>query len=134
MKWVAYLSNKAPSGDYDLWQYSWAGRVDGISEKVDLDTWLKQPAPKPEPTPEPKGDTVMLELKELKRGDNCYQVKTVQRILRELGYKVKGKLIAVDGSYGAITENCVKQFQMNWGLKVTGVVNQDTWSRLIKGN
>lgn len=134
MKWVAYPSSKAPSGDYDLWQYSWKGIVPGIKEKVDLDTWLKQPTPKPQPTPEPKGDTCMLEVKVLKKGDSCYQVKTIQRILRELGYKVKGKLVAVDGSYGPVTDNCVKQFQQNWGLKVTGIVDETTWSRLIKGN
>lgn len=134
MKWVAYLGKNAPSGDYDLWQYSWSGKVDGIAADVDLNTWLKQPTPKPQPTPEPKGDTCMLEVKVLKKGDRCYQVKTVQRILRELGYKVKGKLIAVDGSYGPVTDNCVKQFQQNWGLKVTGIVDEITWSRLIKGN
>ena len=41
-KWVAYPSSKKPSGDYDLWQYSWKGKVDGISGDVDLDKWLKE--------------------------------------------------------------------------------------------
>lgn len=133
-KWVAYPSSKQPSGDYDLWQYSWEGKVAGIKGNVDLNKWLKEPDIKPTPEPKPKEDIVMLELKVLKKGDKCYQVKTVQRILRELGYEVKGKKIEVDGSFGAVTDNCVKQFQKNWGLKVTGIVEQETWSRLIKGN
>lgn len=131
-RWVAYPSSKAPAGDYDLWQYSWKGRVAGISGDVDLNKWLKEPASKP--SAKPKGDDIVnVELPVLKQGMKCFEVGTVQRILRERGYKVNGRLIAVDDSFGAVTSNCVKQFQQNWGIKVDGIVGQTTWDKLLKG-
>ena len=82
----------------------------------------------------PGGETVDIELLVLKKGMKCFQVGTVQRILRERKYEYKGKLIAVDDSFGAATEDCVKQFQKNWGVKVTGIVDETTWNKLLKGN
>ncbi len=37
-KWVAHIGVTKPSfsGSYGIWQYSWAGKVDGISGAVDL--------------------------------------------------------------------------------------------------
>lgn len=129
-KWVAYPSSKAPSGDYDLWQYSWKGSVPGIKGDVDLNTWLKQPEEKPKPKEE---TTVNIEMPILKQGMKCFEVGTVQRILRDRKYEVKGKVISVDEDFGPTTANCVKQFQQNWGIKVTGVVDELTWSKLLKG-
>lgn len=77
--------------------------------------------------------TVEVELYELKSGDKNFQVGTVQRILRERGYKYQRKLIAVDESFGPATEDCVKQFQKAWGLKVDGIVGLNTWNKLLKG-
>ncbi len=41
--WVAHYTSKADySGSYDFWQFSSAGRVDGIPADVDLNVWYKK--------------------------------------------------------------------------------------------
>lgn len=129
-KWVAQWSSKQPS--CDIWQYTEGGKVNGITGSVDMNKVIKyEPIPIPEPTP--KGDTVMVELSVLKKGMKCFQVGTVQRILRERKYKYKGKLIEVDESFGDATEACVKEFQKLWGLSSDGIVGEKTWNKLLKG-
>lgn len=92
-KWVAYPSSKKPSGDYDLWQYSWKGKVNGITGDVDLDKWLKEPViavPEPEkpveeekPTPvNPKKEKPIVKAanpteKFTKAYDSTWQVATM---------------------------------------------------------
>lgn len=53
-------------------------------------------------------------------------VRATQYLLREHGYT-----LAVDGRYGAQTQRCVRRFQIKSGLPKTGVVDSDTWERLI---
>lgn len=57
------------------------------------------------------------------KGNDAY---FVQSILKDLGYS-----IAVDGSFGAGTENTVKEFQKNNGLAVDGSVGPATRSLLL---
>ena len=54
-------------------------------------------------------------------------VRLVQRNLNRLGYAVN-----VDGSYGPIMENTIKQFQKDHGLEVDGFVGADTTALLLK--
>ena len=54
-------------------------------------------------------------------------VRLVQRNLNRLGYAVD-----VDGSYGPIMENTIKQFQKDHGLEVDGYVGADTTAALLK--
>ncbi len=54
-------------------------------------------------------------------------VRLVQRNLNRLGYAVD-----VDGSYGPIMENTIKQFQKDHGLTVDGYVGSDTTALLLK--
>ena len=54
-------------------------------------------------------------------------VRLVQRNLNRLGYNVD-----VDGSYGPIMENTVKQFQKDHGLEIDGFVGADTTAELLK--
>ena len=54
-------------------------------------------------------------------------VRLVQRNLNRLGYAVD-----VDGSYGPIMENTIKQFQKDHGLEVDGFVGADTTAALLK--
>lgn len=129
--WIAKWGSKQPS-NCCLWQYSESGKVNGINTVVDLD---KNISYNPAPTPEPKGDYVMIEMQVLipyksVGGD----VRTAQRILRELGYKDQnGKLIEVDGDYGKKSVYCMKNFQKGSGNKVEldGTVKEETWNHLL---
>lgn len=71
----------------------------------------------------------------LSRGCTGTAVKRVQLILRELDYVGSdGKLLKVDGSYGAGTEAAVKRYQAKRGFKnCDGIVGAQTWQRLLKG-
>lgn len=81
--------------------------------------------------------TVNIELNVLSRGAKGSQVKTLQRLLLALGYKMTstdGKTVyGVDGSFGGATERAVKEFQKKSNLKQTGKVETYTWSALLKG-
>ena len=41
-------------------------------------------------------------------------------------------VLAVDGIYGSMTKQVVKQFQTKFGLKADGIVGKDTWAVIIK--
>lgn len=75
--------------------------------------------------------TVKIEMTVLKKGAKGEQVKTLQRLLLALGYKMSGH--GVDGSFGNATESAVKTFQKAEGLSVDGSVGQATWNKLLKG-
>lgn len=93
-----------------------------------------EPQPAPTPTPTPKGDKVMIELNVLKQGSKGNEVKTLQRLLKELGYKGSDKkVLAIDGSFGSNTLYAVKAFQKASKLEVDGSVGQKTWDKLLKG-
>ena len=62
----------------------------------------------------------------LKRGSQGDAVKNVQEALRRLGY-FEGK---ADGDFGEYTENAVKRFQAQNGLKADGVVGSATLAKL----
>lgn len=54
-------------------------------------------------------------------------VRLIQRNLNRLGYAVD-----VDGSYGPIMKNTIKQFQKDHGLKIDGFVGAETTALLLK--
>ena len=65
----------------------------------------------------------------IKRGDQGKEVKELQASLRDMGYFKYHKLT---GYYGRITENAVKQFQRDNGIKVSGTVGTTTNKALVK--
>jgi len=65
----------------------------------------------------------------LRKGDKGEAVKELQTLLMQRGYDL-GKWGA-DGDFGKQTQTAVKQFQTDWGLKVDGVVGNDTWKMLL---
>lgn len=77
------------------------------------------------------GGKIMIELTELRKGRKGAQVKTVQRILKALGYSVGGA--GVDGDFGKNTEKAVKAFQADRGIASDGIVGMNTWTKLLKG-
>ncbi len=68
---------------------------------------------------------------ELKRGDESIFVREFQYFLNVLGENLAGiPTVAIDGSFGAATEQAVREFQRLYGLPVTGIVNEETWVEL----
>jgi len=63
---------------------------------------------------------------QVRRGDREHPVRTLQHLLRERGHPV-----AVDGSFGPLTDAAVRAFQEEKGLAVDGVVGRHTWGALI---
>ena len=83
------------------------------------------------PTEKESAKTVNIELLVLRKGENRgnEQIKTLQRLLKQLGY-YKG---SIDGSFGGGTKDAVEEFQAQRGLEVDGVVGKATWTELLKG-
>ncbi len=69
---------------------------------------------------------------DLKAGINndSERVKTIQQALIDKGYKLPKW--GVDGDFGKETKAAVNEFQKAIGVKVTGVVDQDIWEKLLK--
>lgn len=61
----------------------------------------------------------------LRRGDFGDDVKRLQQRLRDLGHG-----IPVDGKFGRVTEQAVRDFQAAYHLTVDGVVGAKTWAAL----
>jgi hypothetical protein len=62
----------------------------------------------------------------LSLGDRGDQVRELQTQLRRLGFGYS----KVDGIFGALTEQAVRQFQGSLGLPATGQVDEVTWAAL----
>lgn len=87
------------------------------------------------PTTQTTGTKVSVTLPVLKNGDKVAQVKTLQRLLKELGYKDgSGAVLVVDGSFGAKTKYAVGKFQQNNALAVNYQVDAATWNKLLSGS
>ena len=78
--------------------------------------------------------TVNITMTQLSQGATGPQVKTLQRLLLALGYKMKDgwKTYGVDGSFGTATKNAVIAFQKAKGLTQDGIVGEKTWNALLK--
>ncbi|UOR13691.1 C40 family peptidase [Halobacillus amylolyticus] len=66
----------------------------------------------------------------LKKGDQGDKVKAVQSELKDHGYYTYN----LDGIFGPITEDAVRNFQADHGLKVDGLVGQKTFAALSADN
>lgn len=110
--------DKKPSIQHPLWgwQYTSAGKVDGISGNVDLsityDCAEKEEADG--------------ERKTIKFGDYGVHVVYLQQRLTSKGYGVG----AIDGKFGNKTLEAVKAFQAENNLTVDGIVGINTWNAL----
>ncbi|MBR3108270.1 MAG: peptidoglycan-binding protein [Clostridia bacterium] len=68
------------------------------------------------------------EWKTLKKGSSGAEVRKAQTALKELGY-YSGK---TDGNFSKAFEEAVIAFQQDWGLKVTGALDQDTYEMITQ--
>ncbi len=80
----------------------------------------------------PEEKKVTITVKELEEGSTGEEVKTVQRLLKIMGYKgADGKALGIDGDFGQNTLYAVRSFQKKKGLSVDGIVGVKTWGQLI---
>ena len=87
-----------------------------------------------EAAPKPAVRTTEVTLKVLSSGSEGAQVKTLQRLLKQLGYKDSGgRVLAVDGIFGPATEYAVRRFQRNRLGGADGICGAKTWNKLLKG-
>lgn len=116
------------------------GVIPGVAGKFDTDylakTSLLPPMEENGEKEENGLKTVNIELtvlsKKTKESNPRSQVRTLQRLLRELGVDGRTeKPLAVDGSYGGNTEYAVRSFQKSKGLSEDGVCGRRTWSALL---
>lgn len=94
----------------------------------------EQPSNTPEEAKEstseaPKGTTgiVVMTMNTLRRGDKGAQVKVLQFLLNENGFKAG----TVDGIFGSNTEKAVKAYQKQKRLSVDGICGRNTWTKLL---
>jgi peptidoglycan hydrolase-like protein with peptidoglycan-binding domain len=76
------------------------------------------------------GMTVNITLNVLQQGSSGNQVRTLQRLLKSLGYSVGSA--GVDGSFGPATNKAVLAFQKARKLEQDGIVGPNTWNALLK--
>ena len=84
---------------------------------------------KPAQQTEKKEGKIMLEVDTLRKGAEGEQVKTVQRLLLAMGYKLPK--YGADGDFGGETVTAVKAYQKDKGLTADGIVGAKTWKKLI---
>jgi len=78
--------------------------------------------------------TCTIKLKTFVKGNKDPQVRMIQRLLKELGYKGKdGKVLSIDGDFGANTEHAVVKFQTDKKIPVVtkGTVGAKTYTALF---
>ena len=90
--------------------------------------------PKEDSKPKPASDTVEILMPVLKKDcDDNGTVLTIQALLREFGFNdADGDTIPIDGVFGERTEEAVKSYQEARGLNITGIVDKETWDRILK--
>lgn len=113
----------------DKWYYEFSevgGYVAGFG-RPRYDAW----EPDEETTSEPVDETVTVELPVLYKGiDAPGEVYTIQALLKGFGFTSDD--FAIDGIFGESTRQAVMNYQRARDLEVCGVVNAETWNRILK--
>jgi peptidoglycan DL-endopeptidase LytE len=96
-----------------------------VTGKADGETLAKINEAIADSKPEPSAPKAAIRLT---IGSTGSEVKKVQTKLKQLGYFTHPE---ITGYYGSITAEAVKQFQKSAGIKATGVVDAETYERLM---
>lgn len=84
----------------------------------------------PTPAPQP---ICRVDMEQMSRGSKGPQVCTMQRILKQLGYKdANGKTLVVDGRWGPATDYALKAYQKKRFGSADGICGIKTWTKLLK--
>lgn len=125
--YIAFDDSKILGAGRPNWD-GWDPNGDSDSDSDD------KPEPTPQPDPEPIEEMVTVELPVLYKGVDAYgEVLTIQALLNGFGLRDDdGNMLAVDGIFGSRTEQAVRNYQESRGLEVCGIVNAETWNRILK--
>ena len=74
---------------------------------------------------------VTVELPVLRKGAHGRVVETLQLLLERWHFALP--VSGVDGEFGSETEIALMAFQREWGLKISGETDAETWSALLRG-
>lgn len=116
---------------YGIWQYSWKGKVNGITGDVDMNKcYVDYPASingeqpeqpeQPEQQEQPTAANITNAMKLGTKGD---EVRRLQNSLAEKGYYYYDK---IDGDFGKKTYGAVLAFQKDNGLEIDGIAGHAT--------
>lgn len=129
---IAFVDNKK---DIEDWNDDAELKKMGIALAEATAEWNKLKKKVAAPKEEAKQDATV-KLSVLKKGASGAQVKTLQRILVSMGYNLgKGgsQKNGVDGDFGDKTDSAVKTYQKLHELPKNGIVDEKTWTKLLKG-
>lgn len=81
-----------------------------------------------------EGGTTMVEMKNIKKGDNCGEVLTLQSLLKCKNFKGKdGKVLLLDSKFGTNTDYAAANFCSKYNIPYNGVIDGIIWNKLLKG-
>lgn len=116
------VDNEVQDRDYSL-NYK---RISGVG-RPRYDAW----EPDEEPDPKPVDETITVDLPVLYKGIDSYgEVLTIQALLKVFGFASDG--FEVNGIFDESTKQAVMSYQEARGLEVCGIVNAETWNRILK--
>lgn len=145
--WYALYRDKLDRDDVSMWQFTESGTVPGIDGNVDLNySFIDFSGGAVPPTGDPWVRRLQVELNRqgfgplvvdglagpathaalpiLRRGDRGGLTRLVQERLNMPSREQ-------DGIYGSNTENRVRQFQQEVGIRADGIVGPQTWGYLL---
>ena len=69
----------------------------------------------------------------MREGASGIPVQTIQYYLNVIAYfNPNLSLFSIDGFFGPETVNAVENFQREYGLSVTGIIDETTWNKIIE--
>lgn len=143
--WIAQWSKLCTyNGDYGMWQFGGETnplRYNTVAGVVcdqdymlkDYPTIIKSSGKNGFGTNIPqKVNTYNVQLKEVKKGDKGVLVAMIQTALAYHGYKNYLGTSGIDGDFGSGTESALRKFQVDNSLTSNGIVDENTFNKLIK--
>ena len=119
--------NKGDQVQKCYYGYSQVGRYVAGFGRPRYDAW----EPDEEPAPAPVDETVTVELPVLSKGIDSYgEVLTIQALLKVFGFTSED--FEVNGIFDENTRQAVMSYQKARDLEVCGIVNKETWNRILK--
>lgn len=92
-----------------------------------------EPTPEPAPEPEPAGETCEVKTTmAVLRPDPMHNSFDVKQAQERLIYKGFTPQYGADGYFGPATQSAVERFQKANNIPVTGIIDSQTWAKLLE--